>query len=177
MWLKDNKEYTEREVRAEYKNTSFPKPFDGTKVGYVYVLPTAKPETTELQIAVRDGVEVIDGNTVQKWKVEDMFSDYTDEEGVLHTKLEQEEAYTLAQFKQTVPKTITMRQTRLALIQAGLLDTINNAVANGTDEVMKVEWEYADEVKRDWDNLNTITTGLGMTERQVDDLFILAGTL
>ena len=81
-----------------------------------------------------------------------------------------------AKFKASVPQSITMRQARLALVEGGLLATINNAIAQGTDEVMKVEWEYSDEVRRDWDSLITMANGLGMTEDDLDNLFILAST-
>jgi len=77
----------------------------------------------------------------------------------------------------TLPKVVTMRQARLALLQGDLLQTVTDAIANGTDEAMKIEWEYATEVKRDWSSLITLTTQLGMTSEQLDELFILAGIL
>ena len=73
--------------------------------------------------------------------------------------------------------TVTMRQARLALLQSGLLATIETAITTGTDEAMKVEWEYATEVKRDWASLMALTTSLGMTSLELDDLFQLASTL
>ncbi len=33
------------------------------------------------------------GNTVEKWKIVDKFNDYTDSDGILHTKVEQEAEY------------------------------------------------------------------------------------
>ena len=83
----------------------------------------------------------------------------------------------LQQIEDAKPKVVTMRQARLALLQSGLLQTIQDAIANGTDEAMKIEWEYATEVKRDWDSLVTLTTALGITDLQLDDLFQLASTL
>jgi len=82
-----------------------------------------------------------------------------------------------AEFKDTVPASLTMRQTRLALLGANLLETIETAIKNGTDEAMKIEWEYADVVRRDWDSLNAMASGLGMSERQLDNLFIAGGEL
>ena len=81
------------------------------------------------------------------------------------------------QVEDAKPKVVTMRQARLALLQGGLLATIDNAIASGTDEAMKIEWEYATEVNRNWASLITMTTSLGMTTAQLDDLFILASTL
>ena len=77
----------------------------------------------------------------------------------------------------TIPSLATMRQARLALLQAGLLATIDAAIANGSDEAMKIEWEYATSIERNWSSLIALTTAMGMTSTQLDDLFLLASTL
>ena len=87
------------------------------------------------------------------------------------------DAELLQQIEDAKPKVVTMRQARLALLQSGLLQTVTDAIANGTDEAMKIEWEYATEVKRDWGSLITLVTQLGITDLQLDDLFQLASTL
>lgn len=81
------------------------------------------------------------------------------------------------QIEDAKPKVVTMRQARLALLQLGLLTTIENAIINGADEAMKIEWEYATEVRRDWVSLINLTTTLGITPTHLDDLFMLASTL
>lgn len=86
------------------------------------------------------------------------------------------EAELIADRKAKVPKEVTMRQARLALLDVGLLDTVTNAIANSADEVLKVEWEYAKDVDRTWDSLVELATSLGMTDEQLDNLFILAGS-
>ena len=87
------------------------------------------------------------------------------------------DAELLQQIEDAKPKVVTMRQARLALLQSGLLATIETAITSGTDEAMKIEWEYATEVKRDWGSLITLVTQLGITDLQLDDLFQLASTL
>jgi hypothetical protein len=83
--------------RNHYKNTSLPRTWtaatlDGLKLEPVFETP--KPEAGQYQNAVRNGVEKdANGNWVWAWEVRDMFSNYTDEEGVEHTKAEQEAAY------------------------------------------------------------------------------------
>lgn len=72
---------------------------------------------------------------------------------------------------------ITMRQARLALLNAGLLELVDNAIATGSDEVLKVEWEYATEVRRDWSNLISMALTLEITEEQLDNMFIEASKL
>lgn len=83
--------------RNHYKNTSLPRTWtaatlEGLKLEPVFETP--KPTAGQYQNAVRNGVEKdAKGNWVWAWEVRDMFSDYTDEEGVTHTKAEQEAAY------------------------------------------------------------------------------------
>ena len=194
-YYRDNKEFTTKELVATYyKGVSLPQGYDFTKDDFKIVFPTPKPTCGELEQVVRDGVTTdANGNTVQAWKIVDMFRDYqaetkdadgeqvydADGNKVYHTvtKAEQEADYLQAKFKATVPKVITMRQARLALLNAELLATVESAIANGTDEAMKIEWEYATEVRRDWDSLITMATALGMSELDLDNLFIAGGKL
>lgn len=78
-------------------------------------------------------------------------------------------------YKSTVPTTISPRQARLALYGAGLLDSVEAAVA--TNKEYQIFWEYSLEIKRDDAILNAMAISLGLTERQVDDLFIAASKL
>lgn len=71
---------------------------------------------------------------------------------------------------------VTMRQARLALLEQGLLATVDGAIAASTDEELKIEWEYAMDVKRSWTSLIALATALGMTDTQLDDLFTLAAS-
>jgi hypothetical protein len=87
------------------------------------------------------------------------------------------DAELLQQIEDAKPKVVTMRQARLALLQSGLLAIVESAITDGTDEAMKIEWEYATEVKRDWSSLIALTETLGMTSQELDDLFQLASTL
>ena len=74
-----------------------------------------------------------------------------------------------------------MRQARLALLQAGLLDDIELAINNLENETTKravqIEWEYAQDIRRDWQALIMITEAMGMTETQLDELFLTASKL
>ena len=88
---------TQGEVRRMHSNTSLPRVWDAnvcSALGIDPVLEAPKPEVTGYTQAVRDGVtQDANGNWVQAWAVVDMFSDYTDDEGVTHTKAEHEAAY------------------------------------------------------------------------------------
>ena len=102
--------------RNHYKNTSLPRTWtaatlDGLKLEPVFETP--KPEAGQYQNAVRNGVEKdANGNWVWGWAVRDMFSDYTDEEGVTHTKADQEVAYQ-ARLDETVATSVRQNRDRL----------------------------------------------------------------
>lgn len=71
---------------------------------------------------------------------------------------------------------VTMRQARLALLGAGLLDRID-AVVTAAGPAARIEWEYAQTVDRDWPLVNQLAAGLGMSDEQIDDLFSAAAQL
>ena len=76
-----------------------------------------------------------------------------------------------------VPKEVTMRQARIALVRSGLYQTIQDAISKSNNDELKIEWEFSQTVRRNWQSLIALTTSVGMTSDQIDDLFILAETL
>jgi hypothetical protein len=78
----------------------------------------------------------------------------------------------------TVPtaQVVTIRQAKLALLQAELLDDVEAAMTQA-DRATQIEWEYATEFRRDWPALIAMQPPLGLTDTQIDDLFKLAATL
>lgn len=79
-----------------------------------------------------------------------------------------------------VPVSVTMRQARLALLKVGKLDAVNSALASmpgETGAAARIEWEFSSTVERTRGYVEQIGVGLGMTDKQLDDLFILAATL
>jgi hypothetical protein len=75
-----------------------------------------------------------------------------------------------------IPSVVSMRQARLALLQSGLLTTVDAAIAQGT-EADKISWEYATEVNRNDALVTNLSVTLGLTDQQLDDLFVLASSL
>ena len=75
-----------------------------------------------------------------------------------------------------VPNVVSMRQARLALLQFSVLEQVNQAVANGND-ADKITWEYATEVRRDYQLVANMAGALGLSETDLDNLFTLAATL
>ena len=79
-----------------------------------------------------------------------------------------------------IPHAVTMRQARLALRQAGLLQTVNDAVASmpgAAGEEARIEWEYSQEVQRDKALVLSLAPALGLSSAQLDALFLAASAL
>lgn len=76
-----------------------------------------------------------------------------------------------------VPQAVTMRQARIALLAAGYLAAVTAAVAAmpGIEgDVARIEWEYAQDVRRDSPLIAALAPALGMSGEQVDALFVAA---
>ena len=76
---------------------------------------------------------------------------------------------------------VTRRQARLVLLQQGLLDDVEAAINAIEDETtrreVQIEWEYAMDIRRDWPALQLVTQQLGITEEQLDQMFLLASEI
>ena len=127
---------TQGQVRRMHSNTSLPKVWDANvcaALGIDPVLAAPKPETTGYTHAIRNGAtQDANGNWVQAWSVVDMFQDYTDEEGVSHTKAEQETEY----------------QAKLdAEAKTAAINTINSTFE---EEIAAVKEDYTEDEIKSW---------------------------
>ena len=75
-----------------------------------------------------------------------------------------------------VPTEVSAAQGRLALLQAEALDA-REAWVDTQDRATQIEYAARSSWRRDWPLVATGASALGLTEAQVDDLFILADTL
>lgn len=75
-----------------------------------------------------------------------------------------------------VPQQVTMRQARLALLNAGLLDDVEVVIAAAGREA-QLEWEYASVVERSNPAIAIVQQQQGVTDEQIDDLFREAAKL
>jgi hypothetical protein len=79
-----------------------------------------------------------------------------------------------------VPQAVTMRQARLALLGAGVLDLVQaaiDALPEPAKSAAQITWEYSTEVHRHNGLVSQLAPALGMTEAQIDTLFITAAAL
>jgi hypothetical protein len=75
-----------------------------------------------------------------------------------------------------VPQFVSMRQARLALLGAGLLDTVNAGIGQ-MGQAEQIEWEYASEVRRDSALVTAMGAALNLDDAALDALFVTAATL
>jgi hypothetical protein len=80
-----------------------------------------------------------------------------------------------------VPQMVTMRQGRLALLGAGLLDQVDAALAAIPDATQRraaqIEWEYAQTIDRPSAWVANLSAALSLTDEQLDALFVAAAAL
>lgn len=79
-----------------------------------------------------------------------------------------------------VPAAVSMRQARLALLNAGLLHHVDAAIdllPEPDRTAAQIEWEYAQEVRRASPTAALVGAALELDEAQVDNLFMQAATL
>lgn len=96
-------------------------------------------------------------------------------QGDREATIEEVAQYELERAYNAKPKVLTPKQARLALLQAGLYDAVNQAVK--LNPAHEIYWEYALEVRRDDALLIELSTALAITSEQLDALFELGSTL
>jgi hypothetical protein len=69
------------------------------------------------------------------------------------------------------------RQARLALLDAGMLDATQSAVANSDNPAMQISWEYATEWHRTDPMIEAIAAAIGLNAKAIDALFVRAAAL
>ena len=69
-----------------------------------------------------------------------------------------------------VPQQVTMRQARLELLERGLLDDVEAAIA-AAGRAAQIEWEYATTVERSHPVIAAVQQQQGLSDADMDDLF------
>ena len=79
-----------------------------------------------------------------------------------------------------IPQSVTMRQARLALLGAGKLVGVTaaiNALPSPQKEAAQIEWEYSQTVERNRGFVLLLSAALGLTDAQLDAIFVTAARL
>lgn len=75
-----------------------------------------------------------------------------------------------------VPHSVPRRQALLALDAAGILDDVESMIMNGPRSG-QIEWDAATEFRRGHPLILAIGSSLGLSENDIDELFIAASNL
>lgn len=154
---------TLRQVRQAVPNVSLPKePDDVTlnALGFATVQPTERPTG---DVVTEGKPELVEGVWRQTWEVRSYTADEIEQQRLA-----------------SIPQSISPRQARLALLQAGLLsqvDTAINSLESPAKETAQIEWEYATSIERSSEWINQLGGALGLDANGIDDLFKTASTL
>jgi|688.fasta_scaffold391428_2 hypothetical protein len=163
------------DIRTSFSSISLPTNLTDSVLltfNIVEVLNLPEPQVTDLQVAIEtNDVELAnDGNYVQKWVITDKFATYTNFQGVIVTKEEQEQNFLLDKNKLRVPYAITPIQARMGFLNVGLLDKVETLI--NADKVKTIWWEYSLEIHRNNEHILSLTQALNLTDTEMDDIFI-----
>lgn len=155
------------QIRALRPNVSFPAALTDAIIaahGFDPIGEGSKPAVTEHQSAVRGDPVQSGGAWVFSWTVRDWSA-------------EEIAAYEKAK----VPRSVTRRQALQALLLDGKLDLIKPVIDAIADPVKRrltqIEWDDALEFERDWPTINQLGAAIGLSQAQIDALFIKAKAL
>lgn len=161
---KTNELIEDNEVRLMFANVSFPNGvLDET---FLAENDIAKVEYGAIPV-VDDWTQKVEQDSVA-----------TLENGVYTIKyrvIDKTESEKVEYRKGQVPRSITPLQAKLQLLEVGLLDEV--AAMATTDRKVQLYWEYASVIERDNEVLLLMAGQLGLTEEQLDELFINASKL
>ncbi len=76
-----------------------------------------------------------------------------------------------------VPAFVTPLQMRKAIRAAGLKPTVDAFIASLEDDEITEAWEYATQINRNDPFIAMALTGLGWSDEQADELFIMAASI
>lgn len=166
--------HSEQEIRSIFSNTSFGNPFIAPEI-YALIFSSPKPSFNEVTQSAQESTPIFTskGHWEEQWVVVELFNTVQEREAAIAADTE---ANRLA----LVPKVVTMRQARLALLSANLLSAVTtaiNSLPSPQKEAAGIEWEYSQTVERNRGFVLTLGAALGLTDLELDNLFTLASTL
>lgn len=163
-------QHSEQDIRAAYPNTSFPVPFVAPDE-YALVFPAPQPGYDHVTQSVREVAPVLTDKShyEQQWEVVELYATQEERDAAIAADIE-------AKRKAAVPASVSPRQIRQALTQAGMRQLIEQSIAGG-DQNAKDWYEYATAFERNNPLVLGMAQALSITERQLDDLWTLAGSL
>lgn len=153
--------YSVGQLRRDNPQVSFPREIPDERLadwGVHRVAKVAQPVYDPETQTVEEGQPVlVEGIWTQVWNVRELTSE---------------------ELKSRVPASITKRQARQELIQAGLIGAIEsaiNAIPDATQKALMLSWwNDSQEYERNHPELAQMATAIGLTEAQIDAMFVNA---
>ena len=156
--------YSPAELRREHPQVSFPIQIPDAvlaEFGMFPVQDTAAPEYDPTTQRVVEGPpQHQPEGWAQTWEVQELLQD----EMMAHAQARRGRML------------CSSAQGQLALLQAGLLDAVEAWVA-AQSRAVQIEYAARGEWRRDWPLVVSAGAAMGLSAAQLDDLFLLAGTL
>jgi hypothetical protein len=149
--------YSLSQLRADNPNTSFPATPTVTTLAEYGVYPCVDDPAPTADVVERGGFYQVGDVWHYGW----ISRPYTDAE-------------------KRSAMVITPRQARLALSSVGKLSAVADAIAvtpEPNKTMIAIEWEYATVVERTSPWVEALRPALGMTEQELDNLFVSAANL
>lgn len=147
-------------IRSANPNMSIPEGADLSDIGWYRLIdlpaPAYDPATQRIE---QTSPQEVDGIWTLGWTVIDLTPEEIE-----------------AKYKATVPQSVSIRQACQALEAAGLLDDIEAAIATAPRTV-QIDWQRTTSVDRNWPTLLAVQSQMGLTDAQIDQLFITASQL
>ncbi len=153
--------YSISRLRRDNPQVSFPRGMPDERLADWGVYPVSKEEPPDYDPetqTVEEGEPIqIDGEWSQVWIVREL---------------------TAEELKARVPQSITKRQARQELIEAGLVDAVEaaiDAIQDPTQKALMLSWwNDSQTYERDNPELITMAASIGLTEEQLDTMFLSA---
>ena len=154
---------SEREIRNRYSTTSFSLPFQAPQP-YKWVFPTPTVYDPLTQRKVEGLPELTElGHWEERWSYQ------TIPEDEIAAEVERKRLT-------SVPEQVSPRQIRQGLTAVGLRESVEYAISVSNQDT-KDWYEYATVFERNNPLVIELANALNVTDRQVDDLWTLAGNL
>ena len=180
MWINEETLKTYKfvhEIRADFPEVSLPPALTDEILASIGVLPveqTTPAYNPITQSATELPPAFVGGKWVQQWEIVELFSTQAEKDAAIAADIE-------AKRKASVPASVTRRQAKQALLLNGLLANVQpaiDAIPDATQRAMiQIEWDDAQVFERDRPALIALGSALGLTNTQLDDLFIGAAQL
>ena len=165
------------DVRADFPLVSLPPALTDEMLASIGVQPVeqATPGHNPItQSATELPPALVGGKWVQQWEIVELFSTQAEKDAAIAADIE-------AKRKASVPASVTRRQAKQALLLNGLLANVQPAIDAIPDAaqraMIQIEWDDSQMFERYRPALIALGSALGLSDIQLDNLFIEASQL